>query len=92
MTCVETIRQWKALAPERKLQLRWEAIPLDVAQSMAFEREPVPEQTIRAIVSLLSPFRADPQGDLTVSQSSALARIEPPALLRQHLASSATRS
>ena len=70
MTCLETIRQWKALSPERKLQLRWEAIPLDVAQSMAFEREPVPVETIRAI----------------------LAQIEPPALLRQHLASSATRS
>ena len=70
MTCLETIRQWKALSPERKLQLRWEAIPLDVAQSMAFEREPVPVETIRAI----------------------LAQIEPPALLRQHLASPATRS
>ena len=70
MTCLETIRQWKALPPERKLQLRWEAIPLDVAQSMAFEREPVPVETIRAI----------------------LAQIEPPALLKQHLASSATRS
>ena len=70
MTCLETIRQWKALPPERKLQLRWEAIPLDVAQSMAFEREPVPVETIRAI----------------------LAQIEPRALLKQHLASSATRS
>ena len=70
MTYLETIRLWKALPPERKLQLRWEAIPLDVAQSMAFEREPVPVETIRAI----------------------LAQIEPPALLKQHLASSATRS
>jgi hypothetical protein len=70
MTYLETIRQWKALPPERKLQLRWEAIPLDVAQSMAFEREPVPLETIRAI----------------------LARIEPPAILKQHLASSATPS
>jgi len=70
MTCLETIRQWKALPPERKLQLRWEAIPLDVAQSMAFEREPVPVETIRAI----------------------LAQIEPPALLKLHLASSAARS
>lgn len=70
MTYLETIRQWKALSPERKLQLRWEAIPLDVAQSMAFEQEPVPVETIRAI----------------------LARIEPPAMLKRHLASSATRS
>jgi hypothetical protein len=70
MTYVEAIRRWKALPPERKLQLRWEAIPLDVAQSMAFEREPVPVETIRAI----------------------LARIEPPAMLKRHSASSATPS
>ncbi len=55
MTHLETIRQWKALSPERKLQLRWEAIPLDVAQSMAFEREPVPVETIRAILARLEP-------------------------------------
>jgi len=70
MSHIETIRQWKALPPERKLQLRWEAIPLNVARSMAFEREPVSLETIRAIH----------------------ARIEPPALLKQHLASSATPS
>lgn len=55
MTYLETIRRWRALPPERKLQLRWEAIPLDVAQSMAFEREPVPEEAIRAIHALIEP-------------------------------------
>lgn len=70
MNLAETIRQWKALSPERKLQLRWEAIPLNVARSMAFEREPVSLETIRAIH----------------------AQTEPPALLRQLSASSATRS
>ena len=45
-----------------------EAIPLNVARSMAFEREPVDIQTIRAIH----------------------AQTEPPALLKQHLAPSAT--
>ena len=70
MTYVETIRQWKALSPERKMQLRWEAIPLDVAQSMAFEREPVPVEMIRAILD----------------------QIEPPAMLKQFLASSVTPS
>lgn len=49
MSAIETIRQWRALPPERKLQLRWDAIPLNVARSMAFEREPVPLETIRAI-------------------------------------------
>ena len=51
----ENIRQWKALPPERKLQLRWEAIPLDVAQSMAFEKEPVSMETIRAILARIEP-------------------------------------
>ena len=55
MTYIDTIRQWRALPPDRKLQLRWEAIPLDVAQSMAFEREPVPVETIRAILARIEP-------------------------------------
>ena len=55
MTYVETIRQWKALSPERKMQLRWEAIPRDVAQSMAFERESVPLETIRGILARIEP-------------------------------------
>jgi hypothetical protein len=68
MSSIETIRRWRALTPERKMQLRWEAIPLNVARSMAFDREPVDIQTIRAIH----------------------AQTELPALLKQHLASSAT--
>ena len=55
MTYIETIRRWKALPPERKLQLRWEAIPLNVARSMAFEREPVDLETIRAIHARTEP-------------------------------------
>jgi hypothetical protein len=67
---IERIRRWKAMPPERKLQLRWEAIPLNVVRSMAFEREPVSLETIRAIHP----------------------RTEPPAMLRRHVASSATQS
>jgi hypothetical protein len=55
MTYLETIRRWKALPPERKLQLRWEAIPLNVARSMAFEREPVDLETIRALHARTAP-------------------------------------
>jgi hypothetical protein len=55
MSHIETIRQWKALPPERKLQLRWEAIPLNVARSMAFEGEPVSLEAIRAIHALTEP-------------------------------------
>jgi hypothetical protein len=76
MTWTQNIAQWRSLPEERKLQIRREAIALDVAQSMAFEREPVSIELIRAIVSMLSPFQGSP-GGLTVSQSSALARKTP---------------
>lgn len=65
MTAKENIARWRSLPPEEKLRRRWEAIPLDVTQSMAFEREPVPLERITA----------------------TLARIDPPALLKQHRAS-----
>jgi hypothetical protein len=65
MNWQDQIHRWQRLPEQRKLQLRWETIPDDVARSMAFEREPVPAETIRA----------------------ALARIEPPALLRPRAAS-----
>jgi len=51
----DNIRRWRALPAERKLQIRWEAIPLDVAQSMAFEREPVPVEKIRATLAQIEP-------------------------------------
>jgi hypothetical protein len=55
MTYIERIRQWRALPPERKLQLRWEAIPRNVARSMAFEHEPVAEETLRGILGQIEP-------------------------------------
>lgn len=47
MTWTQNIAQWRSLPAERKLQIRRDAIPLDVAQSMAFEREPVEIKVIR---------------------------------------------
>ncbi len=47
MNWKENITRWRALPPEEKLRRRWEAIPADVAESMAFEGEPVPVETIR---------------------------------------------
>ena len=55
MTWQDNIRRWQALPAERKLQIRWEAIPLDVAQSVAFEREPVPVEKIRATLARIEP-------------------------------------
>jgi hypothetical protein len=67
MSHIETIRQWKALPPERKLRLRWDAIPLNVARSMAFEREPVVLETIRAIHSRTEPPAQKPKASMLVA-------------------------
>ncbi len=41
MNWTESISQWRRLPAGEKLRRRWQAIPQDVAQSMAFEQEPV---------------------------------------------------
>jgi hypothetical protein len=51
----ENIIRWRSLPPEEKLRRRWEAIPLNVAQSMAFEGEPVPIERIRATLARIEP-------------------------------------
>ncbi len=55
MNWKENIARWRNLSPEEKLRSRWEAIPLNVARSMAFECEPVPVETIRAILAQIEP-------------------------------------
>lgn len=55
MTWKENISQWRHLTPEEKLRRKWESIPLDVAQSMAFEGEPVPVERIRATLARIEP-------------------------------------
>ena len=55
MTLRENIQRWRALPPERKLRIRWEAIPRSVAESMAFEKEPVPEERIRETLARIEP-------------------------------------
>lgn len=55
MNWLENIHRWQRLPEQRKLQLRWETIPDDVARSMAFEREPVSVETIRATLARIEP-------------------------------------
>jgi hypothetical protein len=55
MNWLENIHRWQKLPAQRKLQLRWETIPDDVARSMAFEREPVPVEMIRATLARIEP-------------------------------------
>jgi hypothetical protein len=55
MNWTDNIARWRSLPPEVKLRRRWEAIPLHVAQSMAFEGEPVPVERIRATLARIEP-------------------------------------
>jgi len=41
MGYVEAIQRWQLLSARTQQQLRWQAIPQQVADSMAFEDEPV---------------------------------------------------
>jgi hypothetical protein len=52
---IQNIARWRRLPAETKLRRRWEAIPADVAESMAFEQEPVPVETIRATLDRIEP-------------------------------------
>ncbi len=55
MNWKENITRWRSLPPEEKLRRNWGAIPMDVAQSMAFEGEPVPVARIRATLARITP-------------------------------------
>ena len=55
MTWIETINHWRRLPEEEKLRRRWEAIPQDVAQSMAFEQEPVELRRLQEILDRIEP-------------------------------------
>lgn len=41
MDWLQAITRWRALPAEEKRRLRWESIPRSVADSFAFEGEPV---------------------------------------------------
>ena len=55
MNWKDNITRWRNLTPEEKLRCNWEAIPTDVAQSMAFEREPVAMSRIRETLARIEP-------------------------------------
>ncbi|MBL9179654.1 MAG: hypothetical protein JNM65_16445 [Verrucomicrobiaceae bacterium] len=55
MNWKDNITRWRSLTPEEKLRRNWEAIPVDVAQSMAFEREPVMMSRIREPLARIEP-------------------------------------
>ena len=55
MNWKDNITRWRSLTPEEKLRRNWEAIPMDVAQSMAFEREPVAMSRIHETLAQIEP-------------------------------------
>ena len=55
MNWIETIHQWRRLPAAEKLRRRWQAIPQDVAQSMAFEQEPVELHRLQEILDRTAP-------------------------------------
>lgn len=55
MTRIENIERWRQLPAEEKLLRRLKAIPRDVAQSMAFEDEPVEMSLLHTIHAWIEP-------------------------------------
>ena len=53
MSWIENVNLWRRLPAGEKLLRRWRAIPQDVAQSMAFEREPVEQHRLQEILDLI---------------------------------------
>lgn len=45
----EAVRRWRSLPPAEKARRRWQRIPRNVAQSMAFEGEPVDERILEEL-------------------------------------------
>ena len=55
MNWIENVNLWRRLPAGEKLRRRWEFIPQDVAQSMAFEREPVEQRQLQEILDRIEP-------------------------------------
>ena len=58
MSVTEVIAAWRALPERRRMEIRWERIPEQVADSMAFEREPVDLEWIKALHARIPPPEA----------------------------------
>jgi hypothetical protein len=55
MNWTDRVTKWRRLPDREKFLRRWEAIPLDVAQSMAFEREAVDLASLRSLLARIAP-------------------------------------
>ena len=55
MNWIQSIHQWRRLPAAEKLRHRWQSIAQDVAQSTAFEREPVEIHRLQEILDQIQP-------------------------------------
>jgi hypothetical protein len=55
MSFVEAINRWRALPEDEQRRRRWEAIPQQVADSMAFEGEPVDLEWLKKLHKEMGP-------------------------------------
>ena len=55
MGYVEAIQRWQLLSARAQQQLRWQAIPKQVADSMAFEGEPVDFEWLKTLHNRRTP-------------------------------------
>jgi hypothetical protein len=70
MSYVETIQRWRNLPPEQQRQLRWRAIPKQVADSMAFEGEPVDLEWLTKLhLKTPPPAGSKPAAESSVTQT-----------------------
>lgn len=53
MNWKQTIQRWRSLPPEEQARIRRSRIPLSVAESMAFEGEPVNQAMLEAELARL---------------------------------------
>jgi len=69
MGYVEAIQRWQLLSARTQQQLRWQAIPQQVADSMAFEGEPVDLAWLTKLHPLTPPAGLKPAGESSVTRN-----------------------
>jgi hypothetical protein len=69
MGYVEAIQRWQLLSARTQQQLRWQAIPKQVADSMAFEGEPVDLEWLTKLHPPTPPAGSKPAGESSATRN-----------------------
>lgn len=78
MTWTQAIVHWRSLSAETKIRIRWDSIPTDVAQSMAFEGEPVDLRTLHELHSKFALPKLMPSTPINAARSQRDAKFGKP--------------